>query len=199
MLVMPPGASALAPIAGVDPGTETLGVGVLFVDLVTWKIQASMAQTFRGSKMAGKANWIAEVHGDRAARIASHEDNLLQLFCEIEPLEIACESPFFNRAHPQAYGALVEILSAVRRAVMRYDSWKPLHLIDPPSVKNAVGVKGNKGGPEGKALMQRAVLALDYELNYTGQVPMDQLDEHSIDALAVAYCHYKTLKERLCL
>jgi Holliday junction resolvasome RuvABC endonuclease subunit len=186
-------------IAGLDPGTETLGAAILVVDLATWKIVASYAQTFKGTKLAGKGDWVSEIHGDRVGRINAHEHNLLELFLRWMPVEVACESPFFNRLHPQAYGALMEVISAVSQALMRYDKWKPLHLVDPPTVKNAVGVKGNKGGPEGKALMQKAVLALAPVFNYQGTTPMDRLDEHSIDALAVAYCRFKSLQRELCL
>lgn len=184
-------------IIGLDPGTETLGVGVLYVELEDFRIVSSSAKTYRGSKLAGKADWISEVHGDRTGRIEAHLHNLVQIFREVRPMDIACESPFSNKKFPQSFGALVETLSAIRRAVMQYDIWKPLHLVDPPSVKNAVGVKGNKGGPEGKALMLQALLRLAGEFNYNGVIPFDQLDEHSVDALAVAYWRYKTLKQEL--
>ena len=66
--------------------------------------------------------------------------------------------------------------------------------------EGAVGVSGKSGGPEGKKLMLTALLAMPaHELKYSGDVPMERLDEHSIDALAVAYCHLNTLLEDLCL
>lgn len=197
MLTMPEGGSSIVRIVGLDPGTETLGVAVLDVDLASWKIVSSSAQTYRGSKLAKKSFWIEQVHGARTNRILAHEANLFELFCQLQPFEVACESPYSDRKFPQSFGALVEILSSIRRAAMRYDAWRPVYLIDPATVKNAVGVKGNKGGPEGKALMQKAVLTMCAELNYSGQVPLEQLDEHSIDALAVAYCRYKSLKQEL--
>jgi Holliday junction resolvasome RuvABC endonuclease subunit len=199
MLTMPRGSSQVVSIMGLDPGTETLGVGILVVDLETWQIVSSNAQTFKGTKLVGKVDWISELHGDRMGRINAHQDNLVALMRHYAPFAIASESPFFNRLHPQAYGALMEVIAAIRHAVMLYDMWKPLHLVDPPTVKNAVGVKGNKGGPEGKVLMREAVLKLAPVLKYSGLQPLDQLDEHSIDALAVAYCRYLQLTEELWL
>lgn len=199
MLTMPTGGEPFVCMVGIDPGTETLGVAVLQLSLPSLKIEASLAHTFTGSKLDSHSNWISSVHGDRAARIAALEQSLLQVFLRFRPHVVASESPFVSKRFPHSGMSLVEVVSAIRRAVMSYDMWTPLDLIDPPSVKNAVGVKGNKGGKEGKLLMQKAVLALNPVLNYQGVIPMDQLDEHSIDALAVVYARYKTLLEQLCL
>lgn len=199
MLTMPPDSSSVVSIVGLDPGSETLGAAVLYVDMLSWQIIGSEAYTFKGSKLAGKDDWTTEVHGNRLGRIAAHEENLLAFFRYYRPLAIASESPFFNRLHPSAFGPLMEVISAIRSAAMQYDLWKQVYLIDPPSVKNAVGVHGGRGGEEGKRLMKQAVLVLAPVFRYSGPTPLDQLDEHSIDALAVAYCRYQQIKAELCL
>lgn len=199
MLVMPHGGNSSVIMLGIDPGSTTLGVGMLTVDLSSWAIQASQAWTLNGDKLAGRNSWMESVHGGRISRIDALEAELLNTFRTFRPFDISSESPFINNKFPQAGIALTEVLTGIRRAVTRYDMWKTLHLVDPPTVKNAVGVKGNKGGPDGKLLMQQAVLRLSQVLNYNGSISMDQLDEHSIDALAVVYGRYKTLTEQLCL
>jgi len=198
MLNMPANASGIASILGIDPGSDTLGVAWIQFDVQTGKIVSTQAKTLHGAK-AARGNWTTWVHGDRWGRIESHHDTLVQTFRECQPLEIACEAPFINRRQPQAGLALTGVVAIIRHAVMEYDIWKRLYMIDPPTVKMAVGVNGNKGGPEGKRLMQIAVLGLAGELHYSGETPMEMLDEHSIDAIAVAYCRYKNLLEDLCL
>lgn len=194
MIRMPEGPPGIISIVGIDPGTETLGMGILFVDLLSMRVVSSEAFTFVGSKLAGKTNWIGEVHGDRQGRLRAHEENLLVMFNHYQPFLIACESPFYSQRRPQAFGALTEAIASIRRAVMRYDAWKDLRMIDPPTVKNAVGAKGNAA----KELVLEALLALP-ELNYNGARSLAECDEHSIDGLAVAYCRYRQLLEDLCL
>lgn len=198
MLVIPEGASPMGCIAGIDPGTETLGFGALKVNVVTLEIIESTAFTFVGSKLAGKDTWYGGVHGSRADRIAAHEDNLVDILHYYSPNLVASESPFFNRAFPQAYGALTETVDAIRNALWRYDSWLSLFMIDPPTVKKAVGAASPTKGmtpKEKKELVKWAVMALP-DLNYNGPTNIADLDEHSIDALAVAYCRLKILREQ---
>lgn len=198
MLTMPYGASPVVALVGVDPGSDTLGFAVLRFNIETLAIVSVEARTLKGAK-AAKGSWVSEVHGDRLGRIESHRETLFHLFQQIQPIDVASESPFFNRLHPGAYGPLMETIAAIRYALMAHDAWKDLRMIDPPTVKNAVGVKGNKGGKEGKALMYEAVMRLAPSLNYCGPLPIQYLDEHSIDAIAVAYSRYRTLLEELCL
>ena len=177
-----------ASIVGIDPGSETLGLSIINFDIDSFKIESTYAQTFIGSKMFDADNWLSVIHSPRVARINSHKENLVKIFNSVNPLVIACESSFYNPRRPNAYAVLIEVLTAVREAVMEYDIWKPLYLIDPPTVKKSVGAPGNAD----KVKMLECVCNLT-QLNYSGDVPIQELDEHSIDAIAVAYCKYVNL------
>jgi Holliday junction resolvasome RuvABC endonuclease subunit len=190
MLVIPEGASPVGCIAGIDPGSETLGFGALKVNVVTLEIVESTAFTFVGSKLA-KDTWLGDVHGARAGRISAHEDNLVDIFNYYRPNLVASESPFYSQFRPQAFGALTETVDAIRGALWRYDCWLSLFMIDPPTVKKAVGATSHAKKDEVKA----ALMALT-DLNYNGPTPIELLDEHSVDALAVAYCRLKILREQ---
>lgn len=198
MLVMPAGAERIASVIGFDPGSDTLGVGILSFDVETLVIVSTQAFTLNGTRN-GRGSFVTQVHGDRRGRIDSHKYEIARVLQLVRPVAIASESPFMSRRRPAAYGALTEVVCAIWEALMLYDPWRPLEMIDPPTVKRAVGVSGKTGGPEGKKLMQKALLVLEHTLHYNGLVPMAELDEHSIDALAVAYCHYVQLLEKLCL
>ena len=58
-------------------------------------------------------------------------------------------------------------------------------------MKNAVHAIGDAG----KGLMRDKVIAIRHLLNYNGIVPLEELDEHSIDALAVAYTQLRLYQE----
>lgn len=190
MIAIPNDSSPLATIIGIDPGTENLGLCVMAFNVLTNEITSTWAKTFVGSKLPGGSHWVETLFSARESRIIAHRINLVHLFNHEQPVFVACESPFFNRLRPQAYGALTEIVCAIRGALQEYDIWTGLVLIDPPSVKNAVGAPGNAG----KELVRDKVLSLTH-LNYTGDTPIEELDEHSIDAIAVAYCQFKKLME----
>lgn len=190
MLAIPEGSGSIISIVGIDPGSTTLGTGILWVDLSIMKVIASSAKTFNGDRLHGES-WTGSLFGDRIGRILTLENELVRVFNHVQPYMIASESPFMSMRRPQAYGVLTEVICAVRNAVMRYDAWKPLHLIDPPRVKKAVGAAGNAGKDEVKQALMRLT-----DINYSGDVPLELLDEHSVDALAVAYgCWRKHLEE----
>lgn len=186
MLVLPTSSSSLIDIIGLDPGTTMLGFADITFDLEKWCIIRTEARTLNGAKLMGKDSWAAEIHGERSARIAALRRELVDIFLFYQPLCIASESPFFNRLCPSAYGPLVEVISAIREAVTEYDVWKELQFVEPSTAKKAVGVVGRVVGKEAKVVMRNSVLALP-DLAYHGEVPITLLDEHSIDAIAIAY------------
>lgn len=180
-------------IIGIDPGSAHLGVSALIVNVTTMKITSSIAWTIEGEKIMPKNSHAEELHGTRFVRIKALEKELDRIFSKLMPLFIASESPFYNQRRPQAYGVLTEVICAIRNAVINYSRGTKLKLIDPPTIKISVGAKGNAD----KDTMKRAVL-LKTELNYNGNIPITALDEHSVDALAVAYCYYLEIMESLC-
>ena len=188
MHLMPVNAGSVARIIGIDPGSESLGLSCIDYDLVTQQVVSSTAQTFVGSKM-GMNEWMGEVHSNRFARIDAHYQNLMWVLQTMQPTFVVCETPFFNPRRPNAFEVLVEVLKMIRQALWDYDRHMRLETVDPPSVKKGVKAPGNAD----KAAMTVAVCRLE-GLNYQGTVPLAQLDEHSIDALAVAWVKVNQLR-----
>lgn len=188
MLPIPTDPNNTFHIVGIDPGTTMLGVSLLKVDITSLKILSSEAWTLNAERLMGQYQWTELMHGARTCRIHALHLELLKIFNYYNPLLIVSEAPFINGRFPQAGIALTEVLSAIRQAVIAYDQWKSLYIVPPSSVKNAVRAPGNAN----KDVMKQRLLELT-ELNYIGEVPMIKLDEHSIDALAVAYSKWKEL------
>lgn len=170
-------------IIGIDPGTDTLGASVLELDLADRSISIVASQTFHGSQLIRGYREMEDTYGARFARLYALEDLLVDAFRDERPHSIISESPYFNSRRPQAYGALVEAMSMIRRAVHRYCSRMPLLIVDPASNKANLKVSGKSGD---KDLMKKAVINCPDLLN-PRHVKLDDLDEHSIDSLAVAY------------
>ena len=185
MLYVPSAGSSCVNLVGIDPGSTSAGVSIMSVDVETEAILSTTAFTLHLDKLGGN-EWMSELYGDRFKRIAKLKECLIRIYQEHHPLCISVESPFFNRFRPQAYGVLMEVMSTIRDSVFAYDMWMAPYLIDPSSVKNAVGA----GGAAKKEVVQMRILGLN-DLNPI--VDLNTLDEHSLDAIAVNYARYRRL------
>lgn len=181
MFPLPTDQTTQSCIVGIDPGSETLGVCVLYFNVVTLAINRISAMTFIGSKLPADP-MLSILHGDRTSRVKAHENNLLKILNDNLPIAVSTESPFYNPRMPGAYGALVEVTCGIRNAVIGYSDVKPLYRVDPSSVKQAIGAKGN-ADKEGV----RGYISKISEIVNNLDRPLSELDEHSIDATAVAY------------
>lgn len=190
MLVMPD-LPPIYRILAIDPGTDTMGVVLLDVDLQYLTVKLTYAETFRGDKMSRRYGDYAETYGDRAAKLYAHEQRLLSFVQAARPHCIISESPYMGR-FPTAFQALVECLTMLQRVTYQYDPSLPLETVDPPTAKKAVGAPGKmKRGEDKKAPVRMGVLGLNLH-NATGK-DLSLLDEHSIDAIAVGYSKVLTV------
>lgn len=189
MLVQPRTDDYIAALMSHDPGTDTFGIATFFFDVRSLDIISCVAETIHGSKLSKNALWEKEIELDRYSRIYAIERELLKRYQEIRPLIIVSEAPFVKKRFPQAGMILTEMICGIRNAVRAYDVWKPLYLIEPTVAKSAVGAVGKGKQPVNDALVKLK------DLNYTGIVPLNQLDEHSTDALAVGYAKLRQLRE----
>jgi Holliday junction resolvasome RuvABC endonuclease subunit len=190
MHLLPANCTDRAHLISIDPGSNTLGFCLIEFSVVTYNIYSTQAMTFVGDKMNCN-QWFAEIHGARFSRIQQHRENLYRQFITYLPIAVVSESPFYSSRHPQAFEALLEVVAAIRQALFDYDPNMTLDLIDPPSAKKAVGAPGNAGKDD----VHNAVLRL-HDLNYSGIVPLECLDEHSIDAIAVGYSKILQYRKR---
>ncbi len=189
MLSIPLSSGNIAKIVGIDPGTETLGIAIIHFNVEDFSIVQCEAATYKGSDLPSN-DWTRAVYGDRYRRIEAHRNYIYHMLVEEQPLIVGCESPFITRRFPQAGLALTEVVCAIRAAVRLYDLWKPLYHVTPPEAKKAVGAKVSKDKNE----VSKSILKIK-GLTSTAVIPLNLLDEHSIDALAVAYCLLQHAKE----
>ncbi len=173
-------------IVSIDPGTNTLGLALLELDLEVGQLSLVEAMTLTAEHRLHLYRTHADIYGERQAKLRSHSDALIHYFNQVQPHAVASESPYMGRL-PQAYAALVECVQTIRLAVEQYDRHLPLHTYDPATVKKTVGVSGKSGDKEA---MRRGVKALSF-IRDDQQLFLDQTDEHSVDAIAVGYCHYR--------
>ncbi len=185
MLKVPEGASAQGLIVSIDPGSTNLGYGKIYFDVRDLEIIQTTAFTLDGSRMDTPLS-DADTHGDRYTRIFALAKALENQFIADRPNLIICESPFMAKRMPMAFGALTEVVFAARIAARAYSANIPLELIDPPSAKKAVGAMGNAKKDAMLVALKAMTPILKFTPNQFGQT-LEQLDEHSVDAIAIAY------------
>lgn len=178
-------------IVGVDPGTECLGFAAIDYDLETLSIIRREAMTFKSQYLA-KDEIIVETHGDRIARIYAQKANLTYHLANYLPEVVCCEAPFYNRLRPNAYAPLVETVFAIQQAVVEYDPQLPFYKYPPLTVKKVLGAIKYQKLMKSKDAIKKAAEDVS-ELSGGGF--LEELDEHSIDALCVAYTYLLSLRK----
>lgn len=178
-------------IVGIDPGTTNLGFAALEFDIQTLQIHRLYATSFKSQQMVGLDGIIRLSHSERIEKIYAQKDNLVNHFRYFHPSFICCESPFYNRFRPSAYGPLVEILFAIRTAAIEYDPIVKFFTYAPSVIKKAVGA----GAISGKDAVKAAILGNAELATAFTEGDLAGLDEHAIDAIGVAYTHLELYRK----
>lgn len=168
-------------VAAIDPGTDTMGISLLTLDLVSGQRGCVFAHTLNAAAWIDPLSFTHQFQGARYARLERHSIALREFFTEHTPHIIVSEAPFLGR-FPQSYAALLECMSVIRGTVADYDPTMPLEVVDPPSAKKAVGV--NPKGAQ-KDDIRRAVLKLP--IAWKKGIDPCLLSEHAIDSIAVGW------------
>jgi len=178
-------------VIGIDPGTTTLGVGIIYFNVFTMEIVTTHAFTMNANRF--RIDPVqAEIHGERAVRLMALGEEVYQLFCRERPYSVIAEDNYIDRRRPTAYGALVEAVAMLRQALYRYHPTMILHSVEPNLAKLAVGTVINRKEKDKKTPVHNAIKALP-NLRFSGPVPLAQIDEHSVDGVAIAYYQYLQL------
>lgn len=175
-------------IVGIDPGSTTLGIAVIEYHLKTLEIVKSYCWTINAGRLDLNKNDVEE-HNERYARIFKLSDVLYEKFRKLLPNFIISESPFMKKRFPLAFAVLTEVVFGIRVAVRRYDKTVKLELVDPMTAKKSVGAIVKKGGDQKTPVHDalRKLLPTLFFDESRSSYPFEELDEHSVDAFAIAY------------
>lgn len=171
-------------LLGIDPGSSNLGISIYKLDFNTLAIKESFAFTISAKDTCFYNRNTSNEFGDKIARLQAMKSELAEVFRSYSPSLIVCESPFFNSFTPNAYAILIEVVNLIHETIWEYNYQIPFFKVDPPTAKKAVGAKGNAKKDE----MTQAIIEIKDRLKLKNN-PLD-LDEHSIDALAIGHYGY---------
>lgn len=173
-------------LLAVDPGSTTLGNALLLIDPITKTITVGDAFTLNVGRRINTHSARYEMYGAKAERLNNIYTQMGNVFYQLQPHLFIAEAPFVGR-FAAAVIALVEVRDAVKAALFGYDANVMYESIDPLTAKVAVGAKVYKGSKDN---VRDCVLALQ-DIIWAPHLRKEDLDEHSIDAIAVGYYRAK--------
>lgn len=181
MLKMPEGADPTITILAIDPGSTFAGIAILKYHPDEKRIISATTELLNMPKMCKELIGV-DPRDYALLRLDAFGKALSKILEDHQPDEVVAESAFFSMPSAGSFSVLVQVMDRIQIAVNQYRPYTTVYKIPPSNVKNAVGAKGDAK----KDPIKNALLKLN-DLNYTGEVPMQLLSEHEIDALAVGY------------
>ena len=171
-----------ARIMGIDPGLNNTGVALIDINSYTGNILSVQAFTLVNDALPDytglEPNWV----GERVWKLHKLRTHLSMLFHNEQPKAVGCESPFYNRFMPMAYGALLQVTSMIHNSVIETRPHTYFEMLEPLLVKKTVGSGATKGKLDMKLCLSQIPAIMSVLQN-----PLESLDEHSVDAIAVGY------------
>lgn len=186
MLVMPKSNEPFR-IAGFDPGAN-LGLSLIENHLDGSEPIVKVAETAKLNPAEFRFKEIAELHGNRAARLMILHDRVTHFLRLHRPHGVIVEGNYLGR-FANAFASLVECVTVIRNAVYAYDPFMILQIVDPTTVKTNIGMVKIRGTD--KEDVRRALASLK-ELKWDG-VDIVDLDEHAVDSVAIGYYYSSQL------
>ena len=195
-------------IMGIDPGTTSLGVGVLKVDINTLQVVGSNYKALNANKPSGGRlfnDWMVEYYGERSTRIRELAWMLGAELNHYRPLFVCCETAFFNATNASAFGPLMEVIKTVENSVYAWNCFRPLYRIETTVAKQAIAPVTSELKTTFKALCKSKTLDSSKARvlwcsqhhpefsNITANIPYN---EHGLDALVIAYAQLLRIRQR---
>lgn len=175
-------------VLSIDPGM-TMGVTMSILDFNKQIQTVLFSDTFKIDKEK-RQHEFSEVALGTNSVINTHTIRHLikTILEEYQPDIVICEASFLGR-FPQAFASLTLCINAIETAVYAYDYDVGFYTFDPPTIKQAMGVKGNS---KDKDDMRDALLA---NKQIVSEEDLSLLDEHAVDSVCIGYCYFKMIAE----
>ena len=167
-------------ILSIDPGSAKLGWGILDYNTTTKTTVVSRFGTIDGARVYKKTRDRIPGMDKRFTTHEGLEYEIKDLVKSYKPDIMASEDTFFNPGRPHAFSSLTLVINMCRR-VSWYLLNKPLYTYAPRAVKQTVAASGDAN----KHTVQSAIASQNIIVKNVRQSPIESLDEHSNDAIAV--------------
>lgn len=173
-------------ILACDPGTTTLGLSVIEVDIdnptqiphVVWSDTIEV-------KNPRVEDSLFQIDGGRGWRMEEIEKQMVSVIEFAQPNFFITETPFMSRGKISAYESGIQLQTMILSAVRSLSLTMNVYGINPITVKHYVGV--DHIGTD-KEDIKKAVIGLFKD---STDIDLSTLDEHSIDSIAVGHYFWR--------
>jgi len=169
-------------LLAIDPGLNNIGLCAYELYLNPFKLNRIHATTIKEDRVIDDVTYDSETALERDYKRARMVNAVMRHVLAVNPAIVVCESPFFDRSKPGSFAILTEVILEIRQGVYRFNDRIRFSFLAPQAVKKTLGVAGIKG----KDIVREAMEKQTHLLNVLDQ-EIDDIDDHSIDAMAVGY------------
>ena len=171
----------------IDPGIAHLGISVIDNTNEFKVLETVLVKNTR--KFTDEEKIIEIAYGPRVVKVLAIVDSINQLLDKYKAIEIIIlEAPFYSALTPVSYGALLEVISAIKyKIIIPRDL--PFKLIEPLLVKKLFTNKGMAS----KEAMKQFLIQKKENGNIVLETEIDTLSEHEIDAIAIGFVYHLSL------
>lgn len=174
-------------LLSIDPGFNFMGICISELDFHSLTQRVIHVETINFNRYVKRFKHSPKQQGSKALMDTHMVKQLLAEVLHVhQPDVVVCEATYMGR-FVNAFAALTLCINAIETAAYRYDDCISFYTFEPSSVKKAMGVKG--GSKEKEDMREALAVREDISLG----VPIDQLDEHSVDAICIGQCYFKTV------
>lgn len=166
----------------IDPGLNNTGIAVFDIQVEPFKLLLIQAETLKADRLVDDSGLDDEDFIERHHKRYKLCNAFRKILEYHQPNIVVSESPFFDRRKPSSFAVLTEVITSLFDTVVEYSPLVRFSLVEPLLVKKTLGVAGQKGKD-----VVREAMAKQTEILKVLSDPLEQLDEHSIDAIGVGY------------
>ena len=172
-----------------DPGISNFGIAVIDPSNDYRIIETCLIKNIR--KFTDSEKEVELIYGSRTVKVLAVISKFEELITRYPDVDtIVVEAPFYNALTPMAFSSLIEVISAIKYQIAIKYNLK-FKAIEPLLVKKLFT---NKGMASKEAMKQFLKLKKE-EKSVIINLDIDTLSEHEIDAVAVGFSYYVTIKE----
>lgn len=176
-------------MVAIDPGLINCGIAIFNLNYSLKCVERIEGFTLTNDRLFNFAGLSEDNWTDRIIKLQKLRHALSIVMYNSAPSIVVCESPFFNRLRPSAFEPLVEVMTVIKQAVLDFNMNIMLDTLEPRVIKKAIGADAM----DGKEAVREAVRRTEPITNVLVN-PIDSLDQHAIDAVAIGYTYL--IKER---
>jgi len=186
MLNIPDTGSGIVKIIGIDPGTMFPGVCTISYDTEYKEIIYISSICLNLDRITKNSEYV-DYQPYRFLKLIKLKEYLLDIFKVDKPVLVAAEHPYMNPRMPGAVIPLAQCFMTIQMAVFDYNPLLDTTFIDPSTIKNSVGVKGNSKDKNSMSIAISKIPEIVDNLN----TDIEKMNNNAVDAIAIAYCALK--------